>query len=311
MKSNPPVLLLAGATAVGKTAIALEIAERIGGEIVSADARQIYRYLDIGTAKPTASEQRRIRHHLIDICEPDDRYSAARFRDDAHAAIRGIHTRGKHALVVGGTGLYFKAIAEGLFEAPDTGPEVRAEVDRLVEHRGLEGLRSYLADSDPATLAEIDPGNPARLRRAVEFHLQTGMSLVEARRATTPNPLPYRWMMIQLTRPREELRTRIEARVDEMLAKGWQDEVRQLRTKFDFRLPAFNAVGYRELEAVENNKVTPETGRKRIVERTRQYAKRQLTWFRNQGGWRPLAVKDGLSAKIALGLEKNADDKSA
>lgn len=306
-----PVLLLAGATAVGKSAVAIEIAEQVGGEIVSADARQVYRQLNIGTAKPPEVDRRRIPHHLIDICDPTERYSAAQFRRDAVAAIEAIHGRGLTALVVGGTGLYFRALTEGLFDAPEVRPEAKSEAAAIEREGGLAALVRFLEENDPQTLEEIDRQNPARVRRAVEFYLQTGESLVGFRGQTHSDPLAYQWIMAHLTRPREELHRRIEARVDEMLAAGWLEEVSSLAKRHDFSEPAFNALGYRELRDTINGRVDLKQARQTIIERTRQYARRQLTWFRHQGPWQEFPAESKVSAKIALGLAKSAENKSA
>jgi tRNA dimethylallyltransferase len=304
------VLLLAGPTAVGKTEIGIEIAELLNGEIVSADARQVYQSLDIGTAKPTLEQRQRARHHLIDICTPAEQYSAARFLADAQAAIADIHSRGKTAIVVGGTGLYFKVLTDGLFEAPPISDETKVAVDALAAG-GNEALITFLQSRDPVTLDRIDRRNTARLRRAAEFHMETGASLAETWRQSPRNSLPYRWFNVVVARPRPELYERAQERVDAMLRSGWLGEVQGLMKKCDFALPAFDAVGYRELEAVVLNKVTLEEGRYGIVERTRQYIKRQLTWFRHQGQWRAVGVEPDVSSKIASGFAAFAENKSA
>ena len=180
---NPAVLVLAGPTAVGKSAVALHLAEMWNAEIVSADSRQVYRYLNIGTAKPTQAEQARIPHHLIDICEPDEIYSAARFASEAQRAIEEILARNRRAILVGGTGLYLKALIEGLFKSNETTPETRDRADQILSQGGSEGFSAYLRIHDPLTLKRIGDQNPGRLRRAVEFHLQNHESLEETRLA--------------------------------------------------------------------------------------------------------------------------------
>lgn len=305
------MLLLAGPTGVGKTAVALDLAEHLGGEIVSADARQVYRHLNIGTAKPTPAERARVPHHLIDFVDPDHRYSAARFRVDAEITLRGIMDRGRRAIVAGGTGLYFKALREGLFEAPETAPEVRERVDRMLEAGGREALMAYLRQHDPQTLARLDPANPARLRRAVEYHLMTDESLA-ARRQSTPVPRPpFRYYPVVLVRPREELYGRIERRVGSMLEEGWLEEVRGLADQWDFSQPAFEAVGYREFYSVVREGVNMKDAISRVITRTRQYAKRQLTWFSHQGDWLWVSPESDVTLKIASGLLAFAENKSA
>lgn len=291
--------------------MALELADRLGAEIVSADARQVYRGLDIGTAKPTAEERNRCPHHLLDLIDPPDRYSAARFLTEAEESLRGIMERGRPAMVVGGTGLYFKVLREGIFEAPETSPEVRERVDRLFEGGGLPALVAYLAEHDAVTLAQIDAANLARLRRAVEFHLMTDESLAARRLLGGRKPGAFRYFPVVLVRPREELYGRVEGRVDQMLKAGWIDEVRSLMQKWDFSLPAFDAVGYRELYALVSQGVNVAEVRDRIVQRTRQYAKRQLTWFSHQGHWLWVSPENDVTLKIASGLLAFAENKNA
>jgi tRNA dimethylallyltransferase len=300
--ARPAVLLLAGPTAAGKTATAIDLALELDGEIISADARQVYRHLDIGTAKPTAEQLAAIPHHVIDICEPEERYSAARFLNDAGAALADIHARGKQAIVTGGTGLYFRALREGLFPAPDIAPETRDEVDVMWAAGGRDALTRYLNQQDPRTLDAIDQRNPARLRRAVEFHLQTGRSLEESRRADPGRGLDYGFFAVALAVPRPQLYERITHRVDHLLAAGWLEETRSLAERYDFDWPAFNAVGYRELYSVVQHKVTLSDAREQIIQRTRNYAKRQLTWFTRQGQWLWISAGSGVTSKIALAL---------
>lgn len=305
------MLLLAGPTAVGKTAVALELAKRLDAEIVSADARQVYKGLNIGTAKPGPSERALVPHHLIDLLDPPERYSAARFLAEAEGTLRGIMEKGRRAMVVGGTGLYFKALRDGLFEAPETAPEVRERADRMAEAGGREALVAYLERHDPRTLAKLDPANTARLRRAVEFHLMTDESLA-ARREASPGRKPaFRYFPVVLVRPREELYSRIERRAGDMIKAGWLDEVRGLSERWDFALPAFEAVGYRELYDVARERVSMSEAMLKIVTKTRQYAKRQLTWFSHQGDWLWVSPESDVTLKIASGLLSFAENKSA
>ena len=308
---SEPVLLLAGPTGVGKSAVAMELAARWGAEIVSADARQLYRGLDIGTAKPTAEDRQLVPHHLLDLLDPSERYSAARFLADAQTALCGIQERGRRAIVVGGTGLYLKALREGLFEAPETSPEVREQVDEMYARDGKAGLAEYLRQADPATLAALDVSNPARLRRAVEYHLMTAESLHAARSARPGSDSPFTFYPVILSRPRAELYSRIEDRIARMLSLGWLEEVRTLSDSWDFGLPAFDAVGYRELYDVVLKRVTFDSAVAEIVRKTRRYAKRQMTWFSHQGAWIPVSLENDVTSKISSGLEVFAENKSA
>lgn len=310
-KSFPPVLVLAGPTAIGKSAVALELARLWNAEIVSADSRQIYRHLNIGTAKPTQAEQSLVRHHLIDVCEPQELYSAARFASDAQRAIKEIIERGQRAILVGGTGLYLRALMEGLFRSDETTPETRNRADQIYESDGVEGFRVYLRTNDPMTLERIGTSNPGRLRRAVEFHLQNHESLEASRLAKPGIPAPFRFYGVVFVLPRDQLYARVEHRIDTMLSEGWQREVASLRESFDFSLPAFNAVGYRDLERVLLQSLSASDARDQIVRRTRRYAKRQVTWFSHQGHWTWMTPDNGISSKIASGFEDFSENKNA
>ena len=305
------MLLLGGPTGAGKTDVAMELSERLDLEIVSADARQVYRHLDIGTAKPTPEQRRRVAHHLLDLCEPGERYSAARFARDALEALADIHRRGRRALVVGGTGLYFRALTEALFEARETTRRTRELVAAMYREAGIQGLRQYLASHDPLTLKAVDPNNSARLRRAVEYHVQTGRSLAGERSRFVAAPAAYRWYPVALAPRRPELEKRLAERLDSMLQRGWLGEVQALAGRYDFSLPAFAAVGYRELYAVVRQEISISDARAAILIRTRQYAKRQTTWFGHQGAFEPAPVESGVTAKIASGFACFAENKSA
>ena len=305
------MLILAGPTGSGKSDLALELATLWQAEIVSADARQVYRGLDIGTAKPSLAQQRLVPHHLLDILNPDSRYSAARFRLDATSALEGIMRRGRRAIVVGGTGLYLKALREGLFDAPETSPEVREQVDEILNRGGRSSLVEYLAKFDPHTLASLDLLNQARLRRAVEYHLMTQESMALAREACPQPDSAYSYYAVVLLRSRAELYERIAVRTQDMLAAGWLEEVRALTERWDISLPAFDAVGYRELYDVINQRISLEEAKSRITARTRHYAKRQTTWFSHQGQWVWMSPDAGVTSKITSGLAAFAENKSA
>ena len=280
-------LFIAGPTAVGKSAIALALAEKIGGEIISVDSMQVYRGLDIGTAKPTAEERRRVPHHLVDICDLSEAFDAAQFVRRAHATVAEIHSRGHVPIFCGGTGLYFKAFISGLGEAPATDAAVRTEL----EATPLAALLDELQRSDPETYEKIDRQNPRRVVRALEVIRLTGEKF-SAQRAEWGEEAKDQSLKTKVvyafTRPAEELHQRINARVDEMFSRGLVEETRGLlkhglaENKF-----AMQAIGYRQV--VEHLRGDPLSGTalKETIElvkvRTRQFAKRQLTWFRRHG----------------------------
>ena len=275
------VMAIVGPTAVGKTAVALMVAEGLDGEIVSADSRQIYRRMDIGTAKPTADELTRVRHHLIDVIEPSDTYDAVRFAREAEAVISELLARSVEPLVVGGTGFYMTSLFEGLFEGPGRDEEVRAILKERSEREGTEELHRELASIDPESASAIHRNDASRVIRALEVHATSGRTLSEWKRERPREPM-YRAEYFGLTMPRGELYERIDARVDAMMQSGLLDEVRRLVADGALApdMPAASAVGYRELLEVVSGRTDDLTSAvERIKRNTRRYAKRQLTWF--------------------------------
>jgi tRNA dimethylallyltransferase len=267
---NAPEFLIAGPTAVGKTEVALQLAERLDGEIISVDSMQIYRGLDIGTAKPTLEERARVRHHLIDILDPQETFDAAQFVRRGSDAIRDIRSRNRLPILCGGTGLYFKAWLEGIGQAPAGDPQLRAELEQLPLATLLKELRA----SDPETFERIDRKNPRRVIRAVEVIRLTGKPFSQQRARHPAKPATF----FVLQRERDDLHRRIDQRVDEMFVRGLVEE-----TKRTLNSPAAQqALGYRQvIEHLEGKRSLEETIAL-VKLRTRQYAKRQLTWFRHQ-----------------------------
>ncbi len=307
---HPRPIFIAGPTAVGKSAVALALAEKLGGEIISVDSMQVYRGLDIGTAKPTASEQKKIPHHLIDVCDLTAAFDAAQFVRHAQAAVAEIISRGKIPIFCGGTGLYFKAYLEGLGEAPATDATLRAEL----EATPLANLLRELHERDLECWEEIDRQNPRRVIRAVEVIRLTGkkFSSQKSRWGVTPSSLnisppvlklgldgvsPNQNKIFCLTRPAEELHTRINHRVDEMFSRGLVDETRELlqhglaENKF-----AMQAIGYRQVVEHLRGEHTMKETIELVKIRTRQFAKRQLTWFRCHGNCEWLELPPGEAA---------------
>lgn len=272
--------VLAGPTAVGKTRVALALAPELGAEIVNADSLQVYRELDIGTAKPSAAERALVPHHLLDVAAPDEPYDAARYLAEARAVIDGLIRRGVRPLVVGGTGLYIRALLGGLF--PDGGkyPEIRARLRQELAERGLPALYERLRQRDPATAARLPPGDTYRILRALEVVEGSGRPMSELAAAHRFADRPYETVKIGLTLPREELYARIEARVEAMLAAGWLEEVRGLLSRYPPDLKPLRALGYRHLVAYLQGEMEFEEVVAAIKRDTRRYAKRQLTWFR-------------------------------
>jgi tRNA dimethylallyltransferase len=280
MPSNkPPLVLILGPTAIGKTELAIRLAERLNGEIVSADSRLFYRGMDIGTAKPTGEEQARVPHHLIDIADPDQILSLAVFQQKAREAIADIHTRNKIPFLVGGTGQYIRAVAEG-WSPPEVEPHegLRTELERMKEERGADWLYEKLRALDPAAAEMIDPRNSRRTIRALEVILTTGKKFSEQR---AQSDSPYRLLAIGLTRPRSELYERVDRRIEAMFASGFLDEVKKLLEKgYSPSLPTMSAIGYREAIRVLHGDLTEEQAKAEMRRATRVFVRRQANWFK-------------------------------
>ncbi|MDB5953636.1 tRNA (adenosine(37)-N6)-dimethylallyltransferase MiaA [Ramlibacter sp.] len=279
----PALVALAGPTASGKSAAALLLAETLDAEIVSVDSALVYRGMDIGTAKPTAEERARIPHHLIDIRDPAQAYSAAEFAADAQALVRAIRERGRRVLLVGGTMLYFKALFEGLATMPAADAEVRAAIAAEAAHAGWPALHAQLAAVDRVTAARLAPHDAQRIQRALEVWRVSGQPLshFHAQAQAAPGLRPDLFLSLE-PEDRGWLHTRIAQRFDAMLAAGLLDEVRQLRARGDLHaeLPSMRCVGYRQAwEALDHDEPVAAL-RERGIAATRQLAKRQLTWLR-------------------------------
>jgi tRNA dimethylallyltransferase len=292
----PSIVAVVGPTAAGKSAVALAVAERAGAEIVSCDSMQLYRGLDIGTAKPTAAERARVRHHLVDLLAPDASYSAARFAADADAALADIHGRGRRALLVGGTGLYLRALRFGLVEAPPRDDEMRARL--LAEEQAQPGvLHRRLAAVDAVAAARLAPADLVRVVRALEVHALTGVPLSQHHAQHRPQER-IRTQVLILDPPFEILEARIADRVDAMLAAGLVDETRALRARWGPSLPPLQAVGYAEVGQLLDGQLAAADLRGAIVRATRRYARRQRTWFKKEPGAIRLATADELTRAI-------------
>jgi tRNA dimethylallyltransferase len=274
------VVALVGPTGVGKTGLALELAERVRAEIVSADSRAVYRWMDIGTAKPTADEQRRVPHHLIDVVDPDEAYSLAVYQQQALAAIGRIQQRGALPLLVGGAGLYVSAVCDDLV-LPDVPPDpaFREQMEERAQREGWAALHQELARGDPQSASRIDPKNVRRVIRALEVQRATGRPF-SAWQTPVPGTSPP-CVLIGLRLERPSLYARIDRRIDSWVAAGFVDEVRGLLARgYQPTLPSMSSLGYREMAQVLSGELGLDDGVARLKQATHQYAKRQLTWFR-------------------------------
>lgn len=280
--TDVPLVCLMGPTGAGKSAVALALAREFPVEIVSVDSALVYRGMDIGTAKPTPFERRAIPHHLVDICDPGEAYSAARFRTDALRAIAAIRARGRVPLLVGGTGLYFKALQQGLTDLPAAPPDVRHALQAELAARGSVALHARLATLDPARAARIHPHDPQRILRALEIHATSGRTMSAWLADDRPGPPMPMLNWVLAPADRAVLHTRVEQRFHAMLERGFVNEVAALRARGDLGpdTPAMRAVGYRAVWRYLAGELTREAMVEAGVAATRQLAKRQFTWFR-------------------------------
>ena len=281
--NHPPAIILMGPTASGKTAISAQLAQSLACEIISVDSGQIYREMNIGTAKPEAEFMQRTPHHGIDIIEPHESYSAAKFRDDALTHMREITERGKIPLLVGGSMLYFKALIEGLNDLPEADPMVRLMIDTLAEEKGWPGVHANLMAVDPETAARLEPNDAQRIQRAMEIYHLTGKPMSEWLAKPKYVYFPYTPITIAITPDdRSVLHARIATRFDDMLKAGLVDEVAHLREEYvlEADMPSMRCVGYRQTWQHLNGAYGLDELREKGIAATRQLAKRQLTWLR-------------------------------
>lgn len=283
----PPAIFLIGPTASGKTAVALELSRQLPVEIVSVDSAQVYRRMNIGTAKPDVSTRLRHPHHLIDIIDPTESYSAAQFRDDAIDLMQDIVARGRIPLLVGGTMLYFKALREGLSDLPSADEATRNVIELMAQEAGWPALHAELERIDPQAAERIDVNDVQRIQRALEVHYLTGKTISELIAESPPQKLPYRIIEIALLpSDRAVLHERIADRFEEMLELGLLSEVRELREDFALtaEMPSMRCVGYRQVFQYLNGEFGLSALREKGIAATRQLAKRQLTWLRSTDG---------------------------
>lgn len=277
----PPLVVICGPTAAGKTDAALALAECFDLEVISADSRQVYRGMDIGTAKPTAEERARVPHHLLDVVWPHEPFDAARFATLGAAAIDGVLARGRLPVLVGGTGLYIRALTEGLVDVPGADPLVRHRLDEVAAREGCAVLYQRLREVDPAAAALLHPNDRIRIVRALEVYELSGRPLSDWQQAHGFRERRYRLLKIALAPPRDELYQRIDSRARIMFETGLIEETQALLTAgYDPRLKALQTIGYREAFRLIEGQISREVALAELQQATRRYAKRQLTWFR-------------------------------
>ena len=276
-----PVIIIQGPTAVGKSALALQLAEKLNSEIISADSRQVYKLMNIGTAKPSREEQEKIKHHLIDIVYPNQEYSAGDFAEDALQIIKNLNEQKKIPIIVGGTGFYIKSLVEGIFDAPHIPPEIRVNLKQTAIEKGLEFLFERLKKIDPDSAERTEPNDPNRVIRALEIYEATGKTITQHWQQQCPDKKIVQAFNIFVSDDRNALYDRINIRVDSMLEKGLLQEMNELlKMGYGAHDPGMNTVGYKELFPFFSKEKKLEDCIEEIKKHTRNYAKRQFTWFR-------------------------------
>jgi tRNA dimethylallyltransferase len=308
-----PIPVIIGPTAVGKTDLSLAIARDLNAEIVGGDSRQVYRFLDIGTAKPSLAQRRAVPHHLIDFLNPDEPFNAARFARLAWGCMHAIEARRRPALVVGGSGLYIRALTDGLFAGPGANARQRAALEADAHSLGLQALHNRLASVDPAAARRIHPHDRVRIIRALEIYALTGKPISQWQ-CQWQNPIrPRTFVLIGLTRDREDLRRRIAVRTEAMLQMGLEGEVRQvLAMGYSSALPTLQSVGYGEIIAYLGGAWDLARARELIERHTWRLAKRQMTWFRRLPGmhWISLTeTPESAAVRLIHSLLANTPDR--
>ncbi|MCY4045753.1 MAG: tRNA (adenosine(37)-N6)-dimethylallyltransferase MiaA [Cellvibrionales bacterium] len=285
-KQLPPALFIMGPTASGKTALALALAEKLNGEIISVDSALIYREMDIGTAKPTAEELAICPHHLIDIIDPTESYSSSNFREDALALMKEITERSRLPILVGGTMMYFKHLLQGMSRLPEADPAIRKAIDLIAQESGWGKVHELLKAVDPESAERLNPNDAQRLQRALEVYRITGKSMTEHRIEEHKTPFSFPYDVCQLALgfvDRSQLHAKIAERFEIMLSNGFEDEVRALRARGDLTLalPSMRAVGYRQMWMYQEGAYGYQEMKEKSLAATRQLAKRQFTWLKS------------------------------
>jgi tRNA dimethylallyltransferase len=279
-KVKPKVIVICGPTGIGKTTVGIKVAEQLGGEIISADSMQIYRYMDIGTAKPTAEEQARVLHHMVDIVDPDEDFDAVRFAQMAREKVMQLHQKGVLPVVVGGTGLYIKALLQGLFQSSPADPEIRERLKQEAEENGSSALHERLKQLDPDTAERLHPNDAYRIVRALETIESTGQSIYDHHQGHGFADQPFDALKIGLQMDRQKLYDRIDQRVDLMIDAGLLDEVKKLLGMgYTAGLKSMQSIGYRHMAAFNDGSLPWNECIRTFKRDTRRFAKRQFTWF--------------------------------
>ena len=307
IRRHRPLVVLLGPTAVGKSAVAVPVARYFGTDILTADSRQVYRGMDIGTDKPTPDERRGVPHRLIDLVDPGEVYNTGRYRRDAQQEIDRLLGEGRLPLVVGGTGLYIRTLVRGICDAPEADPDIRRELAVLVAAKGREGLYAELQRVDPATAAKLHPNDESKVIRALEVYRLAGCSLADLQARHGFQTTDYSPLLIGLQRPRESLYRRIEARIDWQLAHGMIEETRRLLAQgYGRQLGSMKGLGYRHLAAHVAGEYDADEMVRRFKQETRQFAKRQMTWFRKEPGivWISLEDEDSTDRIVLRVIER-------
>jgi tRNA dimethylallyltransferase len=278
--TKPKVIVICGPTGIGKTSVGIRLAEKLGGEIISADSMQIYRYMDIGTAKPTADEQSRVLHHMVDIVDPDEDFDAVRFAQMAREKVMQLHQKGVLPVVVGGTGLYIKALLQGLFQSHPVDPKIRERLSQEAAENGSNRLHDRLKEVDPDTADRLHPNDAYRIVRALETIESTGRPISEHHQDHGFADEPFHALKIGLQIDREKLYDRIDQRVDLMIEAGLLDEVKKLLGMgYTADLKSMQSIGYRHMAAFIEGSLPWDECVRTLKRDTRRFAKRQFTWF--------------------------------
>lgn len=301
------ILVILGPTGVGKTKISLEVADKIKGEIICADSRQIYRFMNIGTDTPDPEQRKRITHHLIDVVDPDERFTAADFAREAQKIIKDLIDRGKSPIVSGGTGLYIRALTRGFFKGPRANSKIREKLKKTAQKNGKEFLHKKLSNVDPEAAQSIHPNNLLRVIRALEVYEITGTPISQLQKQGEYDKSEFFFTKIGLNLDRKKLYEKIEKRVDQMMDEGLLDEVKRLKNLgFSKELTPLKTMGYKELFSYLEGDLSMFEAVELIKKNTRNYAKRQLTWFKREEDitWFDVEQND-IANKIIKKFEKN------